>query len=497
MLGGGPINFGKMFIVGFEGTELTDLTSRKLKQLDPAGIILFDTNIESREQVKKLIQDLKSLLGEDLIISVDQEGGKVQRLRKITHNLPSLMALGKVSEERNEPWLLVQHTALLISELRELGFNFVFAPCVDLNTNIRNPVIGTRSLGNDCKIVVEQVDTIIKTFRNFNFACCVKHFPGHGATDKDSHLDLPHISLDHHNYMGHLSPFLIAIEEGVDAIMTAHVLIDVEDIETQSALCSTHPVSLSHDFIVEDLRGKLGFQGLVISDEITMKALAEYGDYKELALDMIFAGNNLIIWNTNLDDALSVAEYLNKLKSSNIYEFYSRYYDTVSKLFYLFNCMKMRVPEYPAKNIDFNALPQIMLEIAIEAIEFNKPLDEIKQALFSKDQDFIQKDIAVVILEHPKLEETEIREVFALDTYQVKGLKDFDDVFFSRYKTLILLGFQTHFSEEGETLIKKFRNIDNVSLIYVACDQPDSEADINLLGAGKVHYQALNQVLFN
>lgn len=494
MLEASKINFGKMFIVGFEGTTLTDSLTTKLKQLDPGGIIFFDTNIESRQQVKQLIRDLKKLLGEDLIISVDQEGGKVQRLRKISPNLPSLMAVGKVSAENEDADLLVEHTKLLAYDLKDLGFNFVFAPCVDLNTNSRNPVIGTRSLGHDCKLVMEQAAIMVETFVEARIGCCVKHFPGHGATDIDSHLALPHISLDHHNYMGHLSPFFRAIEEGVDAIMTAHILVDVEDIETQSAICSTHPVSLSREFIMDDLRDNFGFSGLVISDEITMKALAEYGDYKELALDMIFAGNNLIIWNTNIDDAVAVADYLNNLKSSNVYEFYARYHETISKLYGFFNDLRRLGSEPEA--FDQAAAMTRMHELCLAAIELNKPLPQIQSYFETKDQELAQKDTAVVILQHPKLEEDEIREVFALDTYLIKTVDDFDKVFFSRYKTLILMSFQSHFCEQGQSLIKKFKNIDNTNLLYVACDQPDPEADVNLLGAAKIHYQALKDLIF-
>lgn len=487
------INFGNMFIVGFEGTELNQTLAKKLKDLDPAGVIFFDCNIQSREQVKKLIQDLKDLLGTNLIVSVDQEGGKVQRLRKISPNLPSLISIGKLCIERENRILIRQHTELLAADLKDLGFNFVFAPCLDLNTDITNPVIGTRSLGNDCKEVLPLIEPIIEVFRSFGIGCCAKHFPGHGPTNKDSHIDLPHIHIDEMNYMGHLSPFLQAIEENIPAIMTAHILVDIEDISEGSTLCSTHPVSLSRDFIMDDLRSNFGFQGLVISDEITMKALSEYGDYQELALEMIYAGNNLIIWNTNLDDAIKVADYLNKLKGNN-FNLKARYFDAISKILDFYQFYLPTNVKAPQPNLA--ELESEMQQAAIDAIEFNTPQETLQEYFTSHEQELEQKNTAIVLLSHPKLEETEFREVFGLDIYQVHSSKDFDESFFSRYENILLINFQTHFTEEGRRLIKKFLKIDS-NVVYICTDQTDEEADLNLLGAAKIHYQALKQVLFS
>ena len=299
------MNIGKLFIVGFPGLSLSPEIAAQLTELKPAGVIFFDQNIESRKQVIKLVSDLKDLLGEDLLISVDQEGGRVQRLRKVTTPLASLRDLGKQNDAA-----IREHARVMCTELKDLGFNYNYAPCVDLDTNPANPVIGERSLGADPKLVSSQAQILIEEYRRYGIKSCAKHFPGHGDTDLDSHLALPildypkkfgfHWILD---YEKHLEPFQAAIEAGVDSVMIAHLLLPHLDEKL--------PASLSPTIIQEELRAELGYQGLVISDELTMKALTRFGDYTAICKQALVAGNNLVIWNVNLGDAVTVASKLN------------------------------------------------------------------------------------------------------------------------------------------------------------------------------------------
>ncbi len=299
------MNIGKLFIVGFPGLSLSPEIAAQLTELKPAGVIFFDQNIESRKQVIKLVSDLKDLLGEDLLISVDQEGGRVQRLRKVTTPLASLRDLGKQNDAA-----IREHARVMCTELKDLGFNYNYAPCVDLDTNPANPVIGERSLGADPKLVSSQAQILIEEYRRYGIKSCAKHFPGHGDTDLDSHLALPildypkkfgfHWILD---YEKHLEPFQAAIEAGVDSVMIAHLLLPHLDEKL--------PASLSPTIIQEELRAELGYQGLVISDELTMKALTRFGDYTAICKQALVAGNNLVIWNVNLGDAVTVARKLN------------------------------------------------------------------------------------------------------------------------------------------------------------------------------------------
>ncbi len=299
------MNIGNLFIVGFPGLNLSPEIAAQLRELKPAGVIFFDQNIESIEQVKKLTSDLKDLLGEDLLISVDQEGGRVQRLRKITTPLSSLRDLGKQNDTA-----LKEHARVMCNELKDLGFNYNYAPCADLDTNPANPVIGERSLGADPQRVSRQVQVLIEEYKRYGIKSCAKHFPGHGDTDLDSHLALP--ILDYPKKFGfnwlleyekHIEPFRAAIEADVDSIMIAHLLLPHLD--------ETLPASLSPTIIQEELRDELGYDGLIISDELTMKALTRFGDYTAICKQALIAGNNLVIWNVNLGDAVEVARGLN------------------------------------------------------------------------------------------------------------------------------------------------------------------------------------------
>ncbi len=542
-------NFGKLFIAGFEGTKLSKELEEKLRELNPAGIILYDTNIESKEQVKELISSLKNLLGNNLIVTVDQEGGKVERLRKINTSLPSLQALGrasiKIGREQGllfarEP--LIDHSSILAEELSELGFSLVLAPCADLSTNPLNPIIGTRSLGSDPNIVSEQLKIIIQTYRDYGIKSCVKHFPGHGDTSIDSHLALPVQNYSLNEYLEHLKPFISAIDCGVESVMSAHLIskidydskleaahyaLDQDSIEDPKELGLKEmqvkqelPASISARVIQEELRRSLGFKGLVISDEITMKALAQYGSYPELAKKMLEAGNNLITWNTNLDDALQAAHYLNEQSREDSKLLYDAYYRSLELLGNY---------DWQSKtNIPITNKESKMLKIIENAIEWNKPVSEIRNMLR-------EGATAVLVYDHPKLELDIIKNIFKLDSYKFTG-KESSLEFLDTYTNLLILSFQTinnideddfiiqlrnsqslfeklpdarHVSPENAELTKTSMSssrdehndadgtlrIGSWNIIQCSCDMPDESAEVYLFGANKVHLEALLQGL--
>ncbi len=298
------LKLGSSFIVAFDGLDLNPELAKQLRELNPAGVILFAQNIQSKEQVIKLNSELKDLLGEDLLISVDQEGGRVQRLGAITSPLLSLREAAKLGKDS-----LLAEARVLCTELKELGFNYNFAPCADLDTNPANPIIGERSLGSNPRLVSEQVSLLIHEYKRQGILTCAKHFPGHGDSDLDSHLDLP--VLDYaakygasamQEYDKHLAPFRASIEATVDSIMIAHLLVPHVDPEL--------PCSLSSKAIQIELRTKLAYEGLIISDELSMKALSRFGNHKDVCKQALIAGNDLIIWNIPLEEVLSIAREL-------------------------------------------------------------------------------------------------------------------------------------------------------------------------------------------
>lgn len=446
------MNFGNLFIVGFEGAELNPELKSKLIKLQPAGVILYDTNITNKEQCRKLISDLKQVLGEDLIISVDQEGGKVERLRKINSSLPSLAAVGQASVISQEP--LITHSHLLASELLELGFNFVFAPCADLQSNPLNPIIGTRALGKDPDIVAKQLQVIIDSYHQAGLKCCAKHFPGHGSSSLDSHLALPQVEINQNE----LKPFIASMEANVDAIMIAHLLVTNIDKD--------NPASISSKIIQEHLIKQLGFSGLIVSDEITMKALTAYGDYIELAQRLILAGNDLVIWNTNIDDALATALALN-----------SR------------NSLKPRYQQSLDKIEKFKALKYQPQKITVDA---NAMLNIVRQAIEQPHKTIVLNDkTAALIYQHPKLEIDMIKNILKLDTFIFKDISSLDSINLKQYQNLLIISFQADIIPAQQKAIEYLKDLKQWSIFHCSTDVTTTGSDLELLGSSKVHFQAL------
>ncbi len=250
--------------VGFEGTtpsrEVRDLVRRGVN-----GVVLFSRNIESAEQVAELVAELKRVAGRPLLVAVDQEGGRVARLRS-KHGfteLPPMRAVGA----RGDPGLARQIGELIGQELRAVGIDMDFAPVVDVDTNPQNPVIGDRSFGSDPALVARMGSALAEGLQAAGVAACAKHFPGHGDTSQDSHLELPRLShpLSRLEEV-ELPPFAALAKANVASMMTAHVIFE--------ALDPRRPATLSQK-VLSLLRKKLGFEGCILSDDLEMKAVAE------------------------------------------------------------------------------------------------------------------------------------------------------------------------------------------------------------------------------
>jgi beta-N-acetylhexosaminidase len=269
-----------LFCVGFQGTtpslEVLDLVRRGVH-----GVILFGRNVLEAEQVAQLVGDLKrAARGRRLLVSIDQEGGRVARLRS-AHGfteIPSMAALG----ETGDADLARQVGAMLGRELRAVGVDQDYAPCVDVNTNPANPVIGDRSLSGDPARVSCLGAALAQGLQSEGVAACAKHFPGHGDTSQDSHVDLPRLphSLDRLRRV-ELPPFAALARAGVAAVMTAHVVFEALDPE--------RPATLSPP-VLRLLREELGFAGCCISDDLEMKAVAEHFPLEEVAPAAVLAG---------------------------------------------------------------------------------------------------------------------------------------------------------------------------------------------------------------
>lgn len=276
---------GELFMVGFHGTEPDAAFESLLREEEVGGVILFARNLSSPEQARRLTDHLQSLRpGLPLLIAIDQEGGIVLRLEATPW--PGAMALGAA----DDPGLTRRVSAGIARELRAMGINMNLAPVLDVNVNPANPVIGVRSFGSDPGRVAEHGVAYIHGHHDAGVLATAKHFPGHGDTAVDSHHALavvPH-GMERLEAV-ELLPFRRAIAAGVDAIMTAHVFFPAVEPEGGT------PATVSRAVLTGLLRERLGFDGLVITDCMQMKAIADGVTTVEGAVRAIAAGADLVL----------------------------------------------------------------------------------------------------------------------------------------------------------------------------------------------------------
>ncbi len=243
--------------------------------------MLFRPNIEHPAQVAALVRSLRQAGPGDapLVVSVDQEGGRVQRLKSpltIWPDMASVAAAGDVQRTR----AVGQGVG---GELAALGIGWNLAPVLDVHTNPKNPVIGNRSFGSRPEDATDHALAFWRGLRDVGVLACGKHYPGHGDTHTDSHLELPTVDQpDERLRMVELAPFAAAARAGIEAMMTAHVLYPAWDAKL--------PATLSRRIAHDILRSELGFQGMLVSDDLGMRAVADHHPVEELVVESLLAG---------------------------------------------------------------------------------------------------------------------------------------------------------------------------------------------------------------
>jgi beta-N-acetylhexosaminidase len=276
----------KTLIVGIPTTEVDATARRVVADLSVGGVILFRRNIVTPEQTHGLIASLRALRKTPLLLAVDQEGGRVQRLRTPLTEFPPMRAIGEA-----QPHIAKEVGAQLARELLAVGFDLDFAPVVDVDTNPDNPVIGDRSFGRTPEIVSKLAVALIEGMQSAGMMACAKHFPGHGDTLEDSHKDLPSLPHDLERLRRvEWPPFAATAKAKVATIMTAHVMFPALDPiwpATMSATC------------LAALRKEIGFEGAIISDDLEMKAIADRYELGAAAVQSIAAGcDSLLVCHT-------------------------------------------------------------------------------------------------------------------------------------------------------------------------------------------------------
>ncbi|MCP5149451.1 MAG: beta-N-acetylhexosaminidase [Chromatiales bacterium] len=275
-------------MVGVEGLELSAEERELLGHPAVGGVILFSRNYESPEQVQALVDAVHGCRTPRPIVGVDQEGGRVQRLREPFTVLPAAAALGRLHDR--EPALataVAEHLGRLLAlELRAVGIDLSFAPVLDLGRP-RASVVGERALHRDPDVVSRLARAELKGMRDAGLAAVGKHFPGHGGVEVDSHHDLP---VDPRPLAelrrADLVPFVRLAQSGLPAMMPAHVLFPAVD---------DRPVGYSPVWLRDILRGQLGFQGVIFSDDLGMAAAAGAGAYPDRAVAALEAGCDMVL----------------------------------------------------------------------------------------------------------------------------------------------------------------------------------------------------------
>ncbi|WP_138493062.1 beta-N-acetylhexosaminidase [Paenibacillus pinistramenti] len=288
---------GQLFICGFHSLTPDAHITALIEEYHIGGVVYFRRNVESAAQLAKLSKDLQQMAGRagapPLLIAIDQEGGMVSRLdHEGISRIPGNMSLGAA----DDPALTEAVAELSACELKLLGMNMNFAPCVDVNNNPLNPVIGVRSYSEDPVKVAEHGEAAVRGFRRHGIIATAKHFPGHGDTSVDSHLGLasvPHGSDRLHKV--ELLPFKRLIEAGAEAIMTAHVVFPAFEP-------NGNPATLSRKVLKELLRDELKFEGIIVTDCLEMKAISEQFGVAEGAVMALEAGADLVLVSHTLSE---------------------------------------------------------------------------------------------------------------------------------------------------------------------------------------------------
>ncbi len=293
---------GQMLCFAFRGTTYNSQLSTLIETYHIGNIIHFAHNITSLEQVKKLNDDIQQHAKDPVFISLDQEGGMVRRITEGITYLPGAMSLTAAQAD------VYPITKQCAEDLKQLGFSINYAPVADINSNPLNPVINSRSYGDAPHLVAKQVTSAARALQDASILPTVKHFPGHGDTNVDSHLGLPVVKKTKEELLHEeLVPYIEAISQGLDGVMISHILYE--------ALDAKYPSSLSYEVITKLLKEELGFKGLITTDSLTMAAIWGRYSIEEIVKQGVLAGNDVLVFcgKADLEEQKAIIEAFYKL----------------------------------------------------------------------------------------------------------------------------------------------------------------------------------------
>ena len=293
---------GQLFMVGFDGTTVSSDLAAFIREYKPGGVILFSRNLESTDQVVELTNELQRCSPDSpLLISIDQEGGRVSRLPKDFTICPPCEVLGRC----NSSALAYGAAAVVARELRAVGINMNMSPVLDVNSNPANPVIGDRAFGATPEPVCALGLATVRGLQDNRVVACGKHFPGHGDTSVDSHKALPVVTADRERLERiELPPFRHAAANGVATMMTAHVLYRTLDDQ--------RPATLSPAIIGTILREDLRYDGVVLTDDLEMHAIIDHYGVEDATVQSMLAGCDMPLICKDRDREVAAMTALDK-----------------------------------------------------------------------------------------------------------------------------------------------------------------------------------------
>ncbi|MEZ5327046.1 MAG: glycoside hydrolase family 3 N-terminal domain-containing protein [Verrucomicrobiales bacterium] len=304
-------SLGQLLLMGVPGPELDSETAARLKALQPGGFIIFGRNIKSPEQLRKLLDDLRDLSATEPIITIDQEGGRVSRLRLIGQEPPNAQQL----REKGDRELIKQHGRLTGDLLRLFGFNLDLCPVLDISYDDEadNSLKG-RCYGTNANQVIDFAGTFNRALRSRGILTCGKHFPTYGSADCDPHHELPVITRTKEELEGEeVAPFRALIPE-LDSMMIGHAHFPAFDADRPR-----WPSSLSFNIIQKFLRDQLGFDdGLVMTDDLDMGAILNEVTFEQAIRDAVIAGNDMVMICHRIEMVEEARQHLEKVPTLNI-----------------------------------------------------------------------------------------------------------------------------------------------------------------------------------
>lgn len=287
---------GQLFFIGLSGEELSAADEKLLKDIKPGGVCLFSRNIKDAENIRRLLSDISERLPFQPFLSLDQEGGLVDRLRRIVEPFPSAAEISRNGNFKN-----AKKIAAVTGEiLRIIGFNMNFAPVVDVGGQKRADFVmnnQARLFGQTKAEVFEWTSIYLETLQDSGIIGCLKHFPGIGAVEFDPHIELPSVNLKNDEFFEiDLFPFIEHFKnKNVFAIMTGHITFPLNSWQEFNSGGKLLPASLSQNFITQLLRKEMGFQGLVLTDDLEMGAIVENYGIGQAAKMAFLAGSDFLL----------------------------------------------------------------------------------------------------------------------------------------------------------------------------------------------------------